>query len=66
VVGTCRVTLVRVDWPSGRASPCFGLIVQDGRVVQAAPIAKWSVGQSLAHVRRYFEAKGATVERVTP
>ncbi|MFA4971556.1 MAG: hypothetical protein WC683_03005 [bacterium] len=40
----------------------FGIIVAaDGSVMEAAPIAKWSVGKRGREVVRYFRERGATV-----
>lgn len=40
----------------GRA--CFGVLVQDGVVVEAAPICGWATGQPWAKVKRWLAAKG--------
>lgn len=37
---------------------CAGLIVEDGKVTQAAPILKWSIGKSWREVKKYLIAKG--------
>lgn len=37
----------------------FGLAVWDGRVVDAAPIARWSIGKDEKSVADYYRRKGA-------
>lgn len=56
--------LWRIDWPQGRAAPCFGLVVTDGVVMEAAPIARWAAGQNIRRVARWFYERGAAVERL--
>jgi hypothetical protein len=36
---------------------CFGLVVRAGVVVQAPPIAYWTLGRPIVVVRRYYEVK---------
>lgn len=38
----------------------FGLAVRDGRVVHAAPIARWTIGKSEESVAAHFRRRGAT------
>lgn len=47
--------LVYVDLPYA----CFGLVVDQssGKVVEAAPIAKWTVGRYWADVHSYYLTK---------
>lgn len=52
--------LIWVDLPYA----CFGLIVRGGRVVDAAPIARWSVGKDERFVADYYRKKGARFVRV--
>jgi hypothetical protein len=52
--------LIQVD--TGYA--CFCLVVRDGVVVEAAPIAKWVMGKSVEYVVSYFRRKGASVVEV--
>lgn len=42
----------------------FGVAVRDGYVVDAAPIARWTVGKPEHQVARYFLARGATCVRL--
>lgn len=42
----------------------FGLKVEDGRVVDAAPIARWAVGRPEGYVAGYYRRKGARFERL--
>ena len=58
--------LWRIDAPHWRAKPCFGLIVADGVVTQAALMGKWAVGQPSGRALRWFYERGAAVERVRP
>lgn len=39
----------------------FGVAVADGRVVDAAPIARWAIGKPEAQVAAYFRRKGARI-----
>ena len=45
---------------------CAGLLVEDGRVVLAAPILRWAVGKPLATVWAWVAKMGGTLERVGP
>lgn len=49
---------VKVPWAT------FGLIVRDGRVVDAAPIGKWAIGQTEQAVAEYLRHRGATFVRL--
>jgi hypothetical protein len=44
----------------------FGLVTDlDGKVTEAAPIGKWTIGKYISWVKRYFETKkGGTVTQV--
>jgi len=42
----------------------FGLRVEGGRVVEAAPIARWTIGKSEQYVADYFRRKGAVFARL--
>lgn len=42
----------------------FGLIVEDGIVVEAAPIAAWATGKSAREVLAYYKGRGARLERI--
>jgi hypothetical protein len=37
----------------------FAIVVRDGRVVDAAPIARWAVGRPERRVADYYRRKGA-------
>ncbi|MFC4006662.1 hypothetical protein ACFOY2_05480 [Nonomuraea purpurea] len=37
----------------------FAIVVRDGRVVDAAPIARWAVGKPEQRVADHFRSKGA-------
>lgn len=43
---------------------CFGLIAQNGVVIEVAPIAKWANGKTTEEVLGYFRRKGGKVELV--
>ena len=45
---------------------CFGIEVEDGRVVRAPPIAAWTLGRDGPSVRRYVETKRGTIVEVDP
>jgi hypothetical protein len=40
---------------------CFGLIVEDGIVVDAPPIARWTLTKKVEDVIMYYKRKGAKV-----
>ena len=42
----------------------FGLRVEGGRVVEAAPIARWTVGKPERVVADHYRARGAVFERL--
>lgn len=37
----------------------FGLIVNGGRIIDAAPIARWTVGRDEREIAAYYRRKGA-------
>jgi hypothetical protein len=37
---------------------CFGLLVEQGVVVEAAPICGWATGQRWGKVKRWLASKG--------
>ena len=43
---------------------CFGLIIENNTVIEAAPIAGWSVGKPVREVLGHFKRKGALIELV--
>jgi hypothetical protein len=53
--------LWHVDAPTMRAKPCFALVVVDGIVVEAPPIAKWAHGKRVGVVVHWYRQKGAKV-----
>lgn len=55
-----------VDAPEMRGAPCFALIVRNGIVIQAAPIAKWTIGKPMSAAARWYKSKGAKVELLRP
>lgn len=48
--------LVRVDLPYA----CYGIEVEGGVVVDAAPIANWMIRKDFAYCARWIEGKGGT------
>jgi hypothetical protein len=40
----------------------FGIVTRGGRVVDAAPIARWAIGKPEGQVAGYFRRKGAVFE----
>lgn len=42
----------------------FGLRIDDGKVVEAAPIARWTIGKDHVAMRNYFLRRGARIEEV--
>ena len=53
--------LIRVTLPHA----VFGLVVRGGVVVEAAPIARWSLGMRGRNVVSYYRARGGVVEIVS-
>ena len=41
---------------------CCGIIVQDGKVLRAAPIMKWAVEKDFDFVKYWVVKKGGTIE----
>jgi hypothetical protein len=37
----------------------FGIVAKDGRVIDALPIARWSIGRDERSVAEYFRQRGA-------
>ena len=54
----CTERMIRVTMPFA----VFGLAVRGGRVVSAAPIARYAVGWTERKAVAYFERRGGTVE----
>jgi hypothetical protein len=48
-----------------RPAATFGLISDGFAIVEAAPIARWAVGRMEREIMRYWERRGATVERLS-
>ena len=44
----------------------FGLVVADGRIQRASPIAGWAIGKDADNVLTYYRRKGVTINRVSP
>ncbi len=42
----------------------FGIAVRQGRVVDAAPIARWAIGKDERFVADYYRKKGAIFVRL--
>jgi hypothetical protein len=42
----------------------FGIRVERGRVVDAAPIARWAIGKSERFVADYYRRRGAIFQRL--
>lgn len=42
----------------------FGIEGRLGKVVRAAPIAKWAIGKSMSSVLNYYAGKGAEIRRI--
>lgn len=51
-------------WVSVPGWATFGLIVDAGRVVEAAPICRWAVGEQERTVADYLRRRGATFRRL--
>lgn len=44
----------------------FGLVVRQGYVAEAPPIAHWTLGHSITDVLRYYLRKKADIRIITP
>lgn len=53
------MTWIRVTLPYA----CYGIRVAGGRVVEAAPIARWMVGKDEQFAASWLRGKGAVFER---
>lgn len=53
--GIVSERLVRIVLPHA----VFGLIARDGRIIEAAPIARWTLGKTEAEVAGYYRRKQA-------
>lgn len=42
----------------------FGLVLERGKVVQAPPIARWTIGKTMSTVVNYYRKKGATIRPI--
>ena len=42
---------------------CYGIEIEDGVCVKAAPIARWMVGKRKEELRDWLRARGAQIER---
>lgn len=42
----------------------FGLVVVNGRVHEAPPIARWTTGKPAGRVLQYFAGRGARILRI--
>ena len=40
----------------------YGIKVKDGRVIDAAPIARWMIGKETSFIREWITKKGGTYE----
>lgn len=40
----------------------FGLVVRAGVVTEAAPIARWTIGEPASRIWRYFRRQGALLK----
>ena len=49
----CRVTLYYA---------CYGIVIEDDRIVEAAPIARWAVGKSFEYFKNWVRGKGGRVD----
>lgn len=58
---TDRETLFFVTLPGS----VFGVVVVRGQVVDAAPIARWTVGKPWVTARNWFTAKHGNVTKVS-
>jgi len=52
-------------WRVQMRRACFGILVEHGTVVEAAPICGWATGQPWTKVKRWLASKGATGEVIS-
>ena len=43
---------------------CYGIIAENGRVIDAAPIASWMIGRTLKEIRPFLVRKRAIVQEL--
>jgi hypothetical protein len=41
---------------------CYGVWVENGVIVDAAPIARWAIGKSISYFEGWVRKKGGTIE----
>lgn len=63
---TVRATVSESLWFVDVGFACYGIVVVDGRITAAPPIARWAIGQPLASMRRYVNARGGRLARIAP
>ena len=54
------MTPYRIELPYA----CFGVVVDKGKIVEAAPIARWTIGKDAKAVFEYFKKTKGKVERL--
>jgi hypothetical protein len=40
---------------------CFGIISENDKIIQTAPIGRWMIGKSLQEIKPYLKSKKAKV-----
>lgn len=55
-----------IDAPTMRGAPCFWITVQDNRVTEAPPYARWAIGRPVWGVLSWFQKRGARIQRCEP
>lgn len=43
---------------------CFGIVVENNKVVRAAPIAKWALGKDIQFVLNFYKKKKAEIKEL--
>lgn len=43
---------------------CYGVEESDGKIVGAAPIARWAIGRSLSDFTRWVAKKGGSIHKL--
>lgn len=53
----CHEELISVT----RGTATYGVVVREGRVVRAAPVAAWMIGKPWSRCEDWLKRKGATI-----
>lgn len=60
--------IYQIDMPPSRDRKgfCANVVVENGAVIECAPIVKWTRGKPWQRVRQYYTERKATIRQATP